>query len=362
MNDLSFDSMDQGLAMSQQDSSSDSLSRSDDSSLPFTDQSPSRSEIETCQLARLNAMLGRVREHSAFYRKHLPFFDLESLEQLVELPFTSAEDIVMHGPAFLSVPAQEVSRMVAIPTSGTQGVRKRIACTEADLEGTRAFFAEGIRCIARPGEATAVLFPCGTAGSLGRLIADALRRIGARVLLLGLPHDPGKTLRELSRASTTSVVGSARTMLNLARHSTEGGPRPPIARVLLSSDNASDAVKDEIAHTWGCEVFEHYGMTETGFGAAVDCRAHAGMHLRERDLIVEIVDPATGNPLPDGKEGEVVVTTLTREAMPLIRYRTGDVSHIIAGDCPCGGTLRRLGRVHGHALVTPGPNPPSWKL
>jgi acyl-coenzyme A synthetase/AMP-(fatty) acid ligase len=94
-------------------------------------------------------------------------------------------------------------------------------------------------------------------------------------------------------------------------------------------------------------VFEHYGMTEMGLGGGVDCEAHAGYHLREADLYVEIVDPLTGEPLPEGVRGEVVFTTLTRRGMPLVRYRTGDLSRFLPGPCPCGTVLRRLERVRG---------------
>ena len=88
-------------------------------------------------------------------------------------------------------------------------------------------------------------------------------------------------------------------------------------------------------------------MTEMGLGGAVDCRARCGCHIREADIYIEIVDPTTGQPMPDGKQGEVVFTTLTRNGMPLIRYRTGDLSRIIAEPCPCGTILRRLAWVSG---------------
>ncbi|NTV64606.1 MAG: phenylacetate--CoA ligase family protein, partial [Oscillochloris sp.] len=96
---------------------------------------------------------------------------------------------------------------------------------------------------------------------------------------------------------------------------------------------------------WGCTAYNHYGMTEMGLGGGVECRARCGYHLREADLLFEIVDLASGAPLPDGEEGEIVFTTLTRAGMPLIRYRTGDAGHILAGPCPCGSRLRRLARV-----------------
>ena len=328
--------------------------------LPFTDQQPSRSTIERIQLDKLNALLARLSDASPFYRDRLPMRQLDSLEQLTRFPFTTADDIRAGG--LLAIPAPDVARMVGIPTSGSQGAPKRIAFSESDLEDTRTFFAEGIRCIARAGEATAVLFPFETPLSLGALIGDALERIGATPLLLGLPVDGDAALDSLAASGATSAVGSARSLLDLARLEASRPEHPPLERILLSSDNAEPDVKELIAGTWDCEVFEHYGMAETGYGIAVDCPAHAGMHIREMDMIVEIVDPQSGAPLPEGTEGEVVITTLNREAMPLIRYRTGDLSRIVPGACPCAGTLRRLGRVRGHAIAGTAPAAPSWKF
>jgi phenylacetate-coenzyme A ligase PaaK-like adenylate-forming protein len=115
----------------------------------------------------------------------------------------------------------------------------------------------------------------------------------------------------------------------------------------LSTDYVPRAVVREVGRLWDCDVFEHYGMTEMGLGGGVDCAVHAGYHMREADLYFEIIDPITGGVLPEGEEGEVVVTTLTREGMPLIRYRTGDISCFIPGPCPCGTVLRRMERVAG---------------
>ncbi len=107
-----------------------------------------------------------------------------------------------------------------------------------------------------------------------------------------------------------------------------------IKSVLLSGDHVTPAMRAAIEQAWDCRVFEHYGSTEVGLGGAVQCRAHAGLHVREADLLFEVVDPATGRALPDGADGELVVTTLTRRGMPLIRFRTGDLVRMADGALP----------------------------
>jgi phenylacetate-coenzyme A ligase PaaK-like adenylate-forming protein len=110
-------------------------------------------------------------------------------------------------------------------------------------------------------------------------------------------------------------------------------------------DHVPQAIVQAVEAAWGCVVYNHYGMTEMGLGGGVECQARRGYHLREADLYVEIIDPRNGRTIPEGARGEVVFTTLTRQGMPLIRYRTGDISRFIAGNCPCGTVLRTLEKV-----------------
>jgi phenylacetate-coenzyme A ligase PaaK-like adenylate-forming protein len=118
-----------------------------------------------------------------------------------------------------------------------------------------------------------------------------------------------------------------------------------VRSVLLSTDHAPRAVVAAIEQAWDCRVYNHYGTTEMGLGGGVDCAAHAGLHLREADLLFEIVDPVSGATLAAGEEGEIVFTTLTREAMPLVRYRTGDLGRFDAEPCHCDSSLRLLAPV-----------------
>ena len=110
-----------------------------------------------------------------------------------------------------------------------------------------------------------------------------------------------------------------------------------------------DAIIRAAEREWGSAVYGHYGMTEMGLGGGVECQERRGYHLREADMLFEIVNPATGQPVAEGENGEVVFTTLTRKGMPLIRYRTGDIGRFIPGPCPCGTCLKTLERIRYRA-------------
>lgn len=115
----------------------------------------------------------------------------------------------------------------------------------------------------------------------------------------------------------------------------------PVRAVLSSSELLTRDMRARLVECWESEIFDHYGTTEIGLGGAVECQAHQGMHIRENDLYFETI-AADGTPLPDGEEGELVVTTLTRKGMPFIRYRTGDTGVITSDRCACGSFIRRI--------------------
>jgi phenylacetate-coenzyme A ligase PaaK-like adenylate-forming protein len=146
-------------------------------------------------------------------------------------------------------------------------------------------------------------------------------------------------------------LATAHTAARLAKKS-EGDAviRKNMRTILLSAQYISDEEKAIIERTWNCTVYEHYGMTEMGLGGAMACEARVGYHPREADLLCEIIDPETGKVLPEGEYGEIVFTTLTRRAMPLIRYRTGDFSRWLPYSCTCGSVLKRIDKVGDRAV------------
>ena len=306
-----------------------------------------REDLEAWQLQKLNETLALVRSKSPFYQNHLAGCPetLHSLGVLCRLPFTTPENIRRNPLQFLCVPQGEIERVVTLESSGTTGEPKRIYFTSEDQESILEFFGVGMSTLTEPGERVLILLPGQTPGSLGDLLREALRRLGRVPLPYGPVYDPGHALSTLECQDADCLVGTPTQVLGLARR------WDPLCRaprtVLLTADTVPHSIVHELEDIWGCEVFNHYGATEMGLGAAVECEAHCGYHLREADLYFEIVDPESGEPVPEGTYGEVVFSTLTRKGMPLLRYRMGDRSRFLPGSCPCGTTLRRMERVSG---------------
>jgi len=306
-------------------------------------------ELRRYQLEKVRETVHRAKERSPFYRRRLEGLsckDLESLEDLSRLPFTTPSDLRENDKRLLCVSQSAVQRVASLPTSGTTGPPKRVYFSGEDLETTLDFFHRGMSTLVEPGWKVLILLPGQRPDGAGDLLVRALARMEVRGIAEGPVIDPRRTVEKAWRHEADCLLGIPVQVLALAREP-EGGKllRNRVRTVLLTADHVPRSIADVVERTWNCRVFNHYGMTETGLGGGVECEARKGYHLREPDLYFEIVHPPTGEPVPAGETGEIVFTTLTRRAMPLIRYRTGDLSRFIPGPCPCGSSLPRLERV-----------------
>jgi len=314
-----------------------------------TNQWVTKEQIADYQLTKLKETVEYAKELSPFYRGHLAGFavdGLNSFEEFSLVPFTTAGDITKNAMRMLCVSQSQINRVVTLTTSGTMGQPKRLYFTPGDQELTIDFFRCGMSTLVGPGDKTLILLPGERTGSVGDLLSEGLTRIGVKSVSYGLVGQAPNAVHSMCQERATCIVGVPVQVLAMARYWERWGKSNWTPRcVLLSTDHVATAIVDELERIWKCEVFNHYGMTEMGLGGGLECAAHDGCHLREADLYFEIIDPASGQLLPEGEYGEVVFTTLTRQGMPLIRYRTGDMSRFIAGTCSCGSKVRRLERI-----------------
>lgn len=308
-------------------------------------------QLARYRLEKLRQLVRYVREKSPFYRDLYSGLDPEPVADLAafsRLPFTTADHLREQGLRMLCTSQDSIERVVTLQSSGTTGPSKRVFFTAEDLEATVDFFAHGMTTLVRPGATVIVFLPGELPDSVGDLLARGLARAGVTAVIFGPVRDYAAARAAIMKQPHPCLVGIPTQLLELARGDVAGViPKGWVESVLLSTDYVPRAIERELERLWGCRVITHYGMTETGLGGAVECQAADGYHLREADLYTEIVDPVTGLPVAEGKEGEVVFTTLVRRGMPLVRYRTGDWARFLPGSCPCGTVLPRLGRVQG---------------
>jgi phenylacetate-coenzyme A ligase PaaK-like adenylate-forming protein len=297
-----------------------------------------REGLEALQLRRLNEILLRLKNRGGFYGNYPE--KLEKLEDLSELPFTTPEMLASAPGKFLLASQSEVSRIISGATSGTTGKSKRVFYTAGDTEHTVGFFAAGISEMLRPGEKCLIAFPFSGPFGLGDLIAQAVQRLGGVPVKAGFGQSWGELCALVRDTQPETFIGFPVHLLGLARMY---GKSFPIRRALVSGDACPKGVMEELEKLLGSKLYPHYGSRECGLGGAVTCQAFHGMHLRENHIIAEIIDES-GNVLPDGEYGELVITTIGMEAMPLIRYRTGDYTRILP-PCQCGGVTKRLDTV-----------------
>jgi len=330
-----------------------------------------RRALERWQLERLHEVVAYARENSAFYRERLPAGEIGSLSDFAGIPFTFPEELRERGGQMLCVHPNEVERVVTLQSSGSTGRPKRIYSTAADQELTVEYFSHGMSEYVSPGERVLSVLPGESPGSLNDLLGRGLERMGARLVRFGYPSDGElpRLLDTVLRLGVSSLVGPVSAIARAAEYSVSAGLDGALAgrikSVLCSAEYVPEAGRALIERVWRCGVNEQYSMTETGYTGPVSCRVPGGYHVWEAGLYFEIVDPDSGAPVPEGVGGELVVTTLLRRAMPVIRYRTGDHSRFLPGRCACGSVLRRLERVSARAqakkFAHPGELPRGWE-
>ena len=299
-----------------------------------------RADIDNYQLFKLHKILSYVYKNSTFYRdlfinKGVNISDIKSLNDLKNLPFTSPLDIAKYPYQFVCVSLGDVTRVTTFTSSGTIGPQKRIFFTDNDLEMMTDFMAAGIRCVASERDVVQILLPSARPNDQADLLAKGVRKMGGIPVIAGITPTSEEQIKIIEDSQSSVLFTSIYYMNRITQETRYSHDLKAmgVKTLFVTSEYVAESVRNQLSEIWNCDVCVHYGLTEMGLGVAVECGARTGYHFNEADLLVEVIDPETGSVLNDGDEGELVFTTLNREAMPLIRYRTGDVGKIINEPC-----------------------------
>ncbi|MGN0055714.1 MAG: phenylacetate--CoA ligase family protein [Atopobiaceae bacterium] len=314
-----------------------------------------RDQIAELQVQKLKRTLVHCYEDIDFYHKSFDEagFDpyaFNGLDDLRKAPFVTKQDLRDGYPyQMVGVPRSKVREIHM--SSGTTGVATVAAYTQSDLDNWADCFARSIEYAdGGPDDVAQIAYGYGLfTGGLGAHYG--MLRSGATVI----PTSAGNTERQiriLRQMGTTILACTPSYAMHIADTAIGMGVDPAKDFHLRAGIHGAEAFSDnfrrELERKLDYKVLDIYGLTETGGpGLAVECLEQDGLHVAEDHFYVEVIDPATGKNLPDGEWGELVVTTLDREASPVVRYRTRDVTRILPGSCACGRTHRRIDRLHG---------------
>ncbi len=316
-----------------------------------------RENIEKIQLKRLKETLQRVYALTPFYKKKfdeiglLPS-DIKSLKDIAKLPFTKKQDLRNHYPfGLFTVPMSQVVRVHS--SSGTTGKPTVVGYTKADMDiwdevMARVYTMAGVTAkdVVHNGYGYGLF-----TGGLG--FHNGAEKVGATII----PASGGFTDRQLMLMrdfGATVLAATPSFALHLAEIAKKSGANfkdeYKLKSGLFGAEPVSDGLKEEVSKVWGIDYHEVYGLSEIiGPGVSSNCKYSKLLHINEDHFYPEIIDPKTEEVLPEGERGELVITTLSKQALPIIRYRTGDITSLTYEPCGCGRTLVRMESVVGRS-------------
>lgn len=311
----------------------------------------SRTDLETLQVERLNKTLNQAAQ-SSFYSKTLKGKTISSIKEVQDLPFTTKQDLREHFPyGFLSVDQREVVRLHS--SSGTTGNPTVVFHTKSDLASWANLMA---RCLYAAGIRDTDVFQ--NMSGYGLFTGGLGFQYGIEALgCLSIPSGAGNSLRQIKLmqdygTTVAHAIPSYLKRLYDVFQEAELDPKKDtkLHSLMIGAEPHTDEQRKRIEAMFGVKAYNSFGLSEmNGPGVAFECIHQDGMHVWEDAYLVEIINPDTLEAVPDGEFGELVMTTLDRTAMPLIRYRTRDLTRFLPGTCECGRTHRRLDRITGRS-------------
>lgn len=310
-------------------------------------------KLNDTQLSQVDAQIKRLVKTDSYYGKkyrEIGITDVTSQEAFEELPFSSKDDLRNAYPLGIqAVPDEEVVRIHS--SSGTTGKPVIIPYTAKDVDDWATMFA---RCYETAGvtkKDRVHITPGYGLWTAGIGFQAGAEKLGAMVIPMG-PGNTDKQLQMMIDLESTVLTATSSYALLLAEEIDKRGLKDKIhlKKGVFGSERWSEKKREYIKEKLGIELYDIYGLTEIyGPGIGISCDAQNGMHYWDDYVYIEIIDPKTGKTLPDGEEGEIVITTLVKEGAPLIRFRTHDISRIIPGECPCGRKHPRLDIIKGRS-------------
>ncbi len=308
-------------------------------------------QISEKQLAQVNDRIKALLKADSFYGKKLReagITEVRTAEEFLKLPFSEKNDLREAYPlGLMTAPEEEIVRIHS--SSGTTGTPVIIPYTQKDVDDWATMFARcyevaGItkkdRIHITPGYG---LWTAGIGFQLG------CEKLGAMAIPMG-PGNTEKQLEMMQALGSTVLCSTSSYALLLTEEIEKRGIKDKIKlkKGVIGSERWSDKMRARIAEGLGIELYDIYGLTEIyGPGIGINCEHNTGMHIWDDFIYLEIINPKTGEPVPDGEFGEIVITTLVKEGAPLIRYRTHDLCRIIPGECPCGRHYPRIDVIQG---------------
>lgn len=308
-------------------------------------------EINQTQLELVNKQISRLAAADSFYGKRLReagISKVETAEDFTKLPFSEKKDLRDAYPLGLMVtPEEEIVRIHS--SSGTTGLPVIIPYTRKDVDDWGEMFK---RCYEMAGitkRDRIQITPGYGLWTAGIGFQNGAEKLGAMVIPMG-PGNTNKQLQMMTDLKSTVLCATSSYALLLAEEIEKRGIKDQVylKKGVIGSERWGDKMRKRISDELGIELYDIYGLTEIyGPGIGISCKYDTGMHYWDDYLYLEIINPTTGEPVPDGEMGEIVITTLVKEGAPLIRYRTHDLSCIIPGECPCGSKFPRIGVIMG---------------
>ena len=308
-------------------------------------------QISHKQLEQVNDRIKALVSAGSFYGKKLEaagITEVKSYEEFLKLPFSEKKDLRDAYPlGLMTAPEEEIVRIHS--SSGTTGTPVIIPYTAKDVDDWGEMFKRCYEVAGITNKDRIHITPGYGLWTAGIGFQNGCEKLGAMAIPMG-PGNTEKQLEMMQSMKSTVLCSTSSYALLLAEEIEKRGIKDKIhlKKGVIGSERWSKKMRDRIADSLGIELYDIYGLTEIyGPGIGINCEHNTGMHYWDDYIYLEIIDPKTGEPVPDGEQGEIVITTLVKEGAPLIRYRTHDLSRIIPGECPCGRSYPRIDTIMG---------------